>query len=93
MLFVVVATLVLAACGAAPATQAPLEYIEPAAATEAPAMQAPSFAEEPAAKEGENVEQDQAAAEVPLVPMPTAAAYEISNPSEFPRLVSGLLWQ
>jgi hypothetical protein len=78
MLFVVIAMLVLAACGgAAPATQAP-------AATEAPvevfAAEAPVM-EEPVAKEGESLAQDQAVGQAPLVPMPTTAAYEIANPS------------
>jgi len=74
MLFVVIAMIVLAACGAAaPATQAP-------AATEAPAAEAP-FIEEPAAKNGESLAQDQALGQSPLAPLPTAAAYEISNPS------------
>lgn len=74
MLFVVIAMIVLAACGAAaPATQAP-------AATEAPAAEAP-FIEEPAAKNGESLAQDQAVGQSPLAPLPTAAAYEISNPS------------
>lgn len=88
VLFVVVATLVLAACGgAAPApTEAPPEFIEPAAteppaATEAPVFESPSFAEEQAAKEGEGIPQDQAVGQAPLAPMPTAAAYEISDPS------------
>jgi hypothetical protein len=82
MLFVLIAMLVLAACApAAPAaTEAPpLE----AAATEPPAevfaAEAPP-AEESFVKEGEAVAQDQAGlAEAPSVPMPTAAAYEISN--------------
>jgi len=85
MLFVLIAMLLLAACGAgAPAaTEAPPEpgYVEEFAATQPPAMEAPSFAEEPAAKEGESVSQDQGAEAAQLAPMPTAAAYEISNPS------------
>jgi hypothetical protein len=81
MLFVLVTMLVLAACGApAAATQAPLSAIEEAA-TEAPAMAEPAFAEQPLSKEGENIAQDQAAGQAPLAPMPTAAAYEISNQS------------
>jgi hypothetical protein len=85
MLFVLI-TMLLAACGAAaPATQAPLEVLE-AAATEAPAMEAPamaepSFAGQSLSKEGESVSQDQALGQAPLAPMPTAAAYEISNQS------------
>jgi hypothetical protein len=70
--------LLLAACGgAAVATQAP-------AATEAPAQTfaiEPSTVEQPAAKNEEGVAQDQAMGEAPLAPMPTAAAYEIANPS------------
>jgi hypothetical protein len=78
MLVVIILMLVLAACGgAAPATQAP-------AATEAPvvlfAAEAP-VVEEPAAKNGESLAQDQSAGQSPLAPLPTAAAYEISNPS------------
>jgi hypothetical protein len=75
MLFIVIAVLVLAACGGAPATQPSLEYEEPAVAAEAPAM------EEPLEKQAEAVSQDEAAAEAPLAPLPTAAAYEISNSS------------
>lgn len=84
ILFVVVAIIVLAACGGAVApTQAPAAKELPAieAATEAPAFEAPSSAEELLAKQGEAVPQDQAAAEAPLAPLPTAAAYEISNPA------------
>ena len=79
-LVVLIALLVLAACGgAAPAaTEAPPEFFE-APATEAPAMPEPSSAEEPAAKE--EVPQDQAPGQASLAPMPTAAAFEISNPS------------
>jgi hypothetical protein len=78
MLFVVIAILVLAACGgAAPATEAPAAAEAPieAFATEAPAM------EEPAAKEGESLPQDQAVEQAELPPMPTAAVYEISDSS------------
>jgi hypothetical protein len=85
MLFVLAAMLVLAACGgAAPATEAPLpeaSFVQEAAATEAPVMESPSFAEAPAAKDGENLPQDQAVGQEQLAPMPTAAAYEVSNPS------------
>lgn len=84
MLFVLIAMLVLAACGgAAPAaTEAPPEFIE-APATEPPASAGPEIlvAEEPAAKEGESFSQDQAVGAAQLAPLPTAAAYEISNPS------------
>ena len=80
MLFVLIATLVLAACGApAAATQAP------AATAVAPDLYAvePGYVEEPApaAKEGESVAQDQAVGAPALAPLPTAAAYEISDPS------------
>ena len=72
---------VLAGCGgAAPATEPPAVYVEAAAATGAPAMEAPVY-EESLAKQGESISQDQAAAEDPLAPMPTAAAFEISNSS------------
>jgi hypothetical protein len=77
MLFVLIAMLVLAACGPS-ATPAP-------AATEAPVevfSDEQSAIEEPLAKtEGESAPQDQAAGQAPLAPMPTAAAYEISNAS------------
>jgi uncharacterized protein DUF4349 len=81
MLSVLIAMLILAACGggAPAATEAPPEYIEPAA-TEAPVMEAPAY-EEPVEKQGEGIPQDQAVAEVPLAPLPTAAAFEISDPS------------
>jgi uncharacterized protein DUF4349 len=83
MLFVVIAMLVLSACGAAAATETPPDtvYGEEPAATEPPAFGAPSFAEEPVAKEGESVVQDQAIGQAPLEPLPTAAAYEIANSS------------
>lgn len=83
-MLLVVIMLALAACGgAAPATQSPDVYsIEPAGATEAPAYAPEVFgAEAPLAKEGESVPQDQAVGAAQLAPMPTAAAYEISNPS------------
>jgi hypothetical protein len=75
MLFVVIAVLVLAACGGAPATESPSIYIEPAAATEAPADG------EALEKQADSVSQEEAIAEAPLAPMPTAAAFEISNSS------------
>lgn len=83
MLFVVILMLVLAACGAAaPATQAPVA--EAPAATEAPAeyfaAEAP-LVEESVAKNGESLPQDQAVGQSSLAPLPTAAAYEISNPA------------
>jgi hypothetical protein len=43
-------------------------------------MEAPAY-EDPLAKQEESVSQDQAAAEAPVAPLPTAAAYEISNSS------------
>ena len=78
MLFVVAAMLALAACGGAAATEAPVYFEEPAA-TEAPAMELDAFSQaagvpaEKNAVEGESFES-------PL-PMATAAAYEIANPS------------
>jgi hypothetical protein len=82
MLFVLITMLVLAACGApAAATQAPDVYLGASAATEAPAMVEPGFAEQSVSKEGESVVQDQAVGQAPPAPMPTAAAYEISNQS------------
>jgi len=79
MLFVVIATLLLAACGAAApaATEAPM-------ATEAPAeffAVEPSVGEAPEAKaaEGAGLAQDQSGEAVPPAALPTAAAYEISN--------------
>src|SRR5215211_7050869 len=74
LLVVAIAMLVLAACGGAAATESP-------AATEAPAMPDVFSAQEPFAKNGEGdaVPQDQAA--IALAPIPTAAAYEIANPS------------
>ena len=44
-------------------------------------MVEPGFAEQALSKEGESVAQDQAVGQAPLAPMPTAAAYEISNQS------------
>lgn len=79
MLFVVVVMLVLSACGggAAPTEEIfGLGYAEEPAATEAPAMPEVFLEEESAAKNAEGLAQDQA-----LAPLPTAAAYEISNPS------------
>ena len=79
LLLVLATMIVLAACGgAAPAaTESPDVYLEPAA-TEAPAMPE-TFAQESVAKNAgiESASQDQAA----LVPMPTAAAFEIANAS------------
>jgi hypothetical protein len=82
MLLVLIATLVLAACGgAASSTQPPEGFsVEPAPATEAPVYVEPGVPEE-AAKEAESPAQDQAVGQATLAPMPTAAAYEISNPA------------
>ncbi len=79
-LFVLV-SIVLAACGAAaPATEAPSYYIEPAAATEAPAFAYDESAaqNQDAAKVGEG---GPAVPGVEALPLPTNAAYEIANPS------------
>ena len=82
LLVVLIAMLILAACGgAAPATQSPDVFMEAPAATEAPAMAEPPFIEESMAKEGIPQDQAQAAVEGPIAPMPTAAAFEISDPS------------
>ena len=87
-MLLVVVVLVLAACGggAAPTEEPYLYQDEYAAATEAPATEAPAMpdiflAEESAAKNGESIPQDQASGQSPSAPLPTAAAYEISNPS------------
>ena len=81
MLLVVMAMLVLAACGGAAATEAPLSYVEQAAATEAPAAAFDSFAEPGAVMDKALVEGQASIEEPPLAPMPTAAAFEIANPS------------
>jgi hypothetical protein len=75
MLFVFIAMLVLAACGGAAPETLPV-FVEPAA-TEAAAYAEPPLVEQSVAKEGESVSQDAAG----MAPMPTAAAYEISNAS------------
>ena len=81
MLFVVILMLILAACGGgAPATEPPSIYIEPASATEAPAMQAPVDGEA-LEKQADSISPEEAMGEAPLAPMPTAAAFEISNSS------------
>lgn len=81
MLLVVAAMLVLAACGGAAPAEAPfLERMEPAAATEAPAVANDAFAQEAAAAE-KDLAAGQPAEGVAALPMPTAAAYEIANPS------------
>src|SRR5215211_6456611 len=69
-MLLVIVVLVLAACGGAPATRSPEVYYEPAA-TEAPAY------EEPVEKQAE----DQAVGAAELAPLPTAAAFEVSNAS------------
>lgn len=82
MLLVIAAMLALAACGgAAPASEAPVDVYE-APATEAPAEQAAALpevfvAEQAADASGDGVTQDERA----VLPMSTAAAYEITNPS------------
>lgn len=77
MLLVTAAMLVLAACGGAAATEAPVEYNAMPAATEAPAMPEMPAAEQSTAKNETGITDESAA----LAAMPTAAAYEISNPS------------
>lgn len=75
----VIGLLVLTACGGA-ATEAPLYYIEPAAATEPPAYNNDEFAapDQSVVKVGEG---DSAAPGFEALPLPTNAAYEIANPS------------
>jgi len=83
MLVVVIAILVLAACGgAAPASEPPSEpgFAVAPAATEAPVMEAPMY-EESEEKQAEGAPQDQALGAAELAPMSTAAAYEVSNSS------------
>ncbi len=80
MLFVIIAMLVLAACGGA----AP-SLIE-AAATQAPAMEAPLTVNDQLAQAGapaeKSIGQGQSVdSSAPAAPMATAAAYEITNPS------------
>jgi hypothetical protein len=77
VLFVLVAMLLLAACGAA-ATP----YEEYAAATEAPAMEAPALDEglaQSGAPDEKSMMQEQPADAMQPEAIPTAAAYEISN--------------
>ncbi len=87
IVFILIATVLLAACGArAAATQPPRGYIEPAA-TQAPATEAP--AEAPVFDSGLSPQsgapnEKSAGAGQPgeaLPPVPTAAAYEIANPA------------
>ncbi len=89
-LFVLVGTLLLAACApAAPATQPPADYDfieEPyAAATEAPMEPGPALQNDlfapPDASAEKGTGQEQGGGVVPPVPMSTAAAYEIAGPS------------
>lgn len=86
ILFVLVATLLLSACAPA-ATQAPPDALygeEPAeAATEAPATEPPAFENELFAQPGALDEKALGGAQPAegLPPMPTAAAYEISDAS------------
>ena len=77
MLLVIVAMLVFAACAPAATEAPPDSYYEMPAATQAPAMPEEAAAEQAIAKNGEGVTQDQAL----VLPMSTAAAYEITNPS------------
>ena len=77
MLFVIATMLVLAACAPA-ATEAPIvDYEEAPAATQAPASPDVFAAEQSVAKNDGGVAQDQTL----VLPMSTAAAYEISDPS------------
>jgi len=78
MLFVV-ATVLLAACGSAAATQAPARDFAPAM-TEAPAMNEEFAIQEPASKAGEGVAAP-SVADVAALPAPTMAAFEVSNQS------------
>jgi hypothetical protein len=82
VVFVLVAMILLAACGAAaPATQisSDYDYVEPEeAATEAPAF-GEVYAEEPGAPAEKSMAQDQAGEVMQPEAIPTAAAYEISN--------------
>jgi hypothetical protein len=73
--------LALAACSAAPAaTEAPLYYIEPAAATEPPAYDEFAAQDQSVVKVGEGESAIPGLEAAPL-PLPTNAAYEIANPS------------
>jgi hypothetical protein len=81
MLLVVAAMLALAACGGATATEAPDLYRgEPAAGIEAPAMANDSLAQESESAE-KALAAEQPVEGVAALPMATAAAYEIANPS------------
>lgn len=79
MLLVVAAMIVLAACGGAAApTEAPIvDYYPAPAATQALASPEVFAAEQSAAKNDGGVSEDEAL----MLPLSTAAAYEISNPS------------
>jgi hypothetical protein len=78
MLLVIAAILVLGACGSAAPTEAPIvDYYEAPAATEAPAMPEVFSEQEAAARNEGGVTEDQAL----VLPLSTAAAYEISDAS------------
>ncbi|MGB8981367.1 MAG: DUF4349 domain-containing protein [Anaerolineales bacterium] len=84
-LFVLVSTLLLAACGgaAAPATEASQGFgyaEEPPAALMEPALDRDAVAQPEAPVEEKSIAQDQSGEAVQLLPLPTAAAYEIANP-------------
>ena len=78
VLLMLAAMLILAACGGAAATEAPIvDYYEAPAATAVPAMPEVFAVEQSSAKNGEGEPQGQTL----VLPLSTAAAYEISNPS------------
>ena len=81
MLLVFIAMLILAACGTPAATKPPPDFYEMPAGTAEPVMPEPSIADEPAAEKEEGLASDQVLGQAPLAPMPTAAAFEISNSS------------
>lgn len=80
MLLVTIVVPLLAACGGAAApTEVPIvDYYEMPAATEAPALPEEFSADQSTARNGEGLVQGDAQQ---LSPLPTAAAYEISDPS------------
>jgi len=84
ILFVLAATLLLAACGgAAPATEASQGFgyaEEPPADLVEPALERDAVAQPEAPVEEKSIAQDQSGEAVQLLPLPTAAAYEIANP-------------
>lgn len=75
----VVGTLIVAACGAPAATEAPLYALEQPAATAGPALAYDELAQ-PEAKIGEG-EAVSPQSDVAALPLPANAAYEIANPS------------